>query len=162
SHARATCRRSVLRFPIASRMVNRPRSLVWLRRASPVRLTASMTAALWASSAASSRACPGGTWRKQTVEKGTGASRSQSGVASVPAGERCPEVGVDRDGSGVGRVDVEPQALAGGDVGNRRDRVHRGGRGRPDGGHDRDRGATGGPVFADRSGEGVGPQLEAL
>ena len=50
SHARSTWRASVRRLPTASRIVNRPRSFVCDRNTSPVRLTASMIAALWASS----------------------------------------------------------------------------------------------------------------
>src|SRR5206468_949440 len=40
SHARSTCRGSVRRLPIATRIVNRPRSFVWLRKISPVALAA--------------------------------------------------------------------------------------------------------------------------
>ena len=53
AHARSTWRASVRRLPTASRIVNRPSSRVCDRKTSPVRLTASMIAALAASSAGS-------------------------------------------------------------------------------------------------------------
>ena len=83
-------------------------------------------------------------------------------VGSLPAGERRSPVGQDRDRAGIGRVDVEPQALALGDVGDRRDRIDRGGGRRPDRGDDGDRRQARGPVGRDRGGERVGPHLEAL
>ena len=99
SHARSTWRASVRRLPTARRIVNRPRSRVCDRNTSPVRLTASMIAALCSSSAglvAGRRAAPGRE-RKQTVENGTGASRSQSGSASTQPANAGRELQVAAD-----------------------------------------------------------------
>ena len=87
-------------LPIATRIVNRPSSRVCDRNASPERFTASMIAAFAASSAAAtvaSRSLPtrrAGRQRRQTVENGTGASSSQSGLASTSAAKSGRELEV--------------------------------------------------------------------
>ena len=72
------------------RIVNRPPSRACDRNTSPVRFTASMSAALRSSrrrdlGLASRPASAAGRQRRQTAENGTGASRSQSGSASTHA-----------------------------------------------------------------------------
>ena len=67
-----------------------------------------------------------------------------------------------RRGPRVGGVDVQPQPLAGADVGDGRHRVDAGDRGGADGRHHRQRRHPVPPVLRDGGGEGVGAQAEAL
>src|SRR4029079_4015380 len=95
AHAPSTWRSVVRRLPTARRIVNRLRSRVCDRNTSPVRFTASISRVLRSSrrsgtSPSSSRpATDAGRYRKQTVENGTGARRSQSGSPPTHSASRA-------------------------------------------------------------------------
>src|SRR5215207_7292995 len=93
SRARRTCSSAVRMLPIASRSDSAPRNFVCEMNAWPVALTPCMIASLRASREASRNASvspstPSGRARKQTVLKGTGASNSQPGAASIHEAKR--------------------------------------------------------------------------
>ena len=73
----------------------------------------------------------------------------------LPAGERLASLREEGHRTGVGRVDMEPDALGCGDLGDLGDRIHRGRGRRPEGGHDRDRQATRGSILGDRRSQEV-------
>ena len=83
-------------------------------------------------------------------------------IGTLPARERRSPLGQHRHDARIGRVDVQPQPLALRDVGEGRDRIDRGRRGRAEGRHDRDRPVAGGPVGGDGRLERLGAHLEAL
>ena len=81
-------------------------------------------------------------------------------VGPVGAGQRFLPALHDGRGPRVGGVDVQPQPLAGADVGDVGHRVDAGDGGRPHRGHHRQGGDAVAPVVGDRRGEGVGAQSE--
>ena len=74
-------------------------------------------------------------------------------VGVLAALQAPAELGAQRRRARVGRIDVEPQTLGGADLGDRRHRIHRCGRGRADGGHHRQRAKACGTVGGDRTPE---------
>ena len=71
-------------------------------------------------------------------------------VGAIEAGQRGASGVGERRGRAVGAVDVQPDAVLGAQVGERRQRVDRAGRGRAGGGRDAERHAPGGAVCVDR------------
>ena len=84
-------------------------------------------------------------WREQPLVR-----VDDDRVGAFPAVERCSTLRDQRHGPGIGRIDVEPQPVPLRDVGDRRDGVDRGRRGRPDRGDDGDRQPAGLSIGLDR------------
>ncbi len=102
--------------------------------------------------------------RQSSSDASNGVNSHLCGLMTIESARSQPANGARRSGSrattpAYAAVDVQPQTLALGDVGDRGDGVDGGARRRPDGRHDRDRAATRGPVGGDRGDERIGAHL---
>lgn len=84
------------------------------------------------------------------------------GVGELDAVDEAAELGADAGAAGVGGVDVEPEAVAGGEFAELGEAVDGGGRGGADGGAEVEGDEAGGDVGRDGRAEGGGGEGEGV